>query len=323
VTADKATDALLQSAAAGDSAAVARLITIAEVTPETLAARVWHSPRRAHVVGVTGSPGTGKSTLTSELIRSLRADNHRVAVLAVDPSSKRTGGAILGDRIRMGDHVLDRHVFIRSVATRGSAGGLSATVPLAVRTLEACGFTHVIIETVGVGQIEIDIAIYADTVCVVVHPRWGDTIQANKAGIVEIADVFVVNKADLDGAHQAVADLRSALEYPPLPPDSWRPPIVETIATNGRGIDELRREIDRHRAYLGNDDGSRLEQRRTQRTRDLLASLVAGRLDELRDKATASAAFADQIAAIHSGVTDPWSSSRAVLGTITLDAPRN
>jgi LAO/AO transport system kinase len=223
---------------------------------------------------VTGAPGSGKSTLTDKLIGLIRGSGTEVGVLAIDPSSPFTGGAILGDRVRMQDHATDEGVFIRSMATRGHLGGLSLATPQAVRILDAAGKPWIIIETVGVGQVEVEVAGAADTTVVVVNPRWGDGVQANKAGLLEIADVLVVNKADRDGAAETVRDLQVMLEL--AGERNWRPPIVQTVATDGRGVEELWRAILDHRAHLEAD--GRLERRRGARLRDELRAIVHERL---------------------------------------------
>jgi LAO/AO transport system kinase len=306
--------ALYEKASRGDVAALARLLSLADSAPAEVAAAVWSQPGRAYVIGITGAPGAGKSTLTSALIRQLRAADRRVAVLAVDPSSPVSGGAILGDRIRMSEHLLDRHVFIRSLATRGSGGGLSAASPLAVRVLEAVGFSHVLVETVGVGQVELDIASYADTVVVVLNPRWGDGIQASKAGILEIGDVFAVNKADLPGASDTVAELRAALALGSLVSRSRNPggeipaeaPVVETVATEPRGIDALADAIDKHRERLSGRGPCGLAARRERRARDHLSAVITASFDEARRRITRSAEFEQAISEVATGRTDPW-----------------
>ncbi len=202
----------------------------------------------AALVGITGAPGAGKSTLTSALCGRIRADDVDVAVLAIDPSSPFTGGAILGDRIRMSDHVLDPGVYIRSMATRGHLGGLSVATPEAVRVLDAAGYGWVLVETVGVGQVEVDVAAAADTTVVVVNPGWGDAVQAAKAGLLEIADVFVVNKADRPGAADAARDLAAILSL--RGPTGWVPPVVETVATTGAGVGALWDALRSHREHL-------------------------------------------------------------------------
>jgi len=236
--------------------------------------RLYLSTGRAYTVGMTGAPGSGKSTLTDKLIGVIRASGTEVGVLAIDPSSPFSGGAILGDRVRMQDHATDEGVFIRSMATRGHLGGLSLATPQAVRILDAAGKPWIIVETVGVGQVEVEVADAADTTVVVVNPRWGDGVQANKAGLLEIADVLVVNKADREGAGETVRDLEVMLE---LAGDrDWRPPIVQTVATDGRGVSDLWRAILAHRAHLEAD--GRLERRRGARLRDELRAIVHERL---------------------------------------------
>lgn len=207
---------------------------------------------RAWVVGVTGAPGAGKSTLVDRMVAGLRAGGERVAVVAVDPSSPFSGGAILGDRVRMQGHALDRGVFVRSMATRGQLGGLARATAGAVRVLDAVGWPWVIVETVGAGQVEVDVADAADTAVVVVSPGWGDSVQAAKAGLLEVADVLVVNKSDRPGADEAVRDLEGTLD---LATDErrepgWRPPVVRTTASAGEGVDGLWEAIGRHRQFL-------------------------------------------------------------------------
>ena len=223
-----------------------------------------------HVIGITGAPGAGKSTLTSALVGVLRTVDRRVAVLAIDPSSPLTGGAILGDRIRMGEHLHDPDVFIRSLATRGQSGGLASAIPAAIRELEAYGFDVVLIETVGVGQVEVDIAHAADTTIVVMNPGWGDDIQASKAGLLEIADIFVVNKADRPGAQETVRELNGALDL--AGPASWRVPVKTCTATSGEGVQDVWEAVSQHVRYLG--ESGQLEVRRRNR-----------RLQALRDAA--------------------------------------
>src|SRR4051794_740585 len=218
---------LVDRARAGDPRAVARLITMVEsghtALPEIAAALAPYAGK-ASVVGLTGSPGVGKSTTTNELVRSFRKAGRRVGVLAIDPSSPFTGGAILGDRVRMQDHATDHGVFIRSMATRGHLGGLSLATPEAIRVLDAAGLPYVLVETVGVGQVEVEIAGAADTTVVVVNPGWGDAVQANKAGLLEVADLFVINKADRPGVQEAERDLNNMLDMN-LHMGEWRPPV--------------------------------------------------------------------------------------------------
>ncbi len=241
---------LVDAVRSGDRAALARLLSVVEAGGDDARAAMAALPvtaaDTAWTVGITGAPGAGKSTLTAALVRHLRAVGARIGVLAIDPSSPFTGGAILGDRVRMHDHTTDPDVFIRSMATRGHLGGLARAVPQAIRVLAAAGHDWIVVETVGVGQVEVEIAGTADTTVVVVNPGWGDGVQAAKAGLLEIGDVFVVNKADRDGVAATVHDLEAMLEL--AGERSWRPPVLETVATDDRGVDTLLDAICRHRA---------------------------------------------------------------------------
>ena len=263
----------------------------------------------AYTVGITGAPGAGKSTLTDKLISRIRKDDVEVGVLAIDPSSPFSGGAILGDRVRMQDHATDPGVFIRSMATRGHLGGLSLATPQAVRVLDAAGKPWVLIETVGVGQVEIEVAGEADTTMVVVNPGWGDAVQAAKAGLLEIADLFVVNKADRDGAAETVRDLEFMLD---LSLDSdWRPPIVRTVASKGEGFEELWEAILSHRAYLESD--GRLAARRTKRIREELKAIVVERLYERAGEVLTGERFDELAAAVEAREVDPYSAADSLL----------
>ncbi|MFF4774857.1 methylmalonyl Co-A mutase-associated GTPase MeaB [Microtetraspora fusca] len=283
---------LVADARRGRPRAVARLITLVEnaaATPggderlrEVMAAFATASgpeaeggrgPYGARVIGLTGSPGVGKSTSTGMLIRAFRRRGRRVGVLAVDPSSPFTGGALLGDRVRMQEHATDPEVFIRSMASRGHLGGLAWATPQALRVLDAAGCDVILVETVGVGQAEVDVARLADTTVVLLAPGMGDGIQAAKAGILEVADVFVVNKADRDGAQALVRDLRSTVA--PLR-GPWRPPIVSTVASKGEGADDLLAALDKHAAYL--DESGELRRRRLARARDEIETIALARL---------------------------------------------
>jgi LAO/AO transport system kinase len=268
---------LVAGVLAGDRRAVARAISLVEdgrPELEALSAGIYPSTGRAVTVGITGAPGVGKSTLAAALVGTARAHERRVAVLAIDPTSPYTGGALLGDRVRMQEHATDPDVFIRSMATRGHLGGMALAAPEGVRILDAAGYELIMVETVGVGQAEVDVAAATDTTLVVLAPGLGDAVQMAKAGILEVADVFVVNKADRDGAADTVRDLEVMLEL--AGERDWRPPIVETVATDGRGIDELWRAILDHRAHL--DADGRLERRRDARLRDELRAIVHERL---------------------------------------------
>jgi LAO/AO transport system kinase len=272
---------LVARARDGEPRAVARLVSLVEdgspQLREVMAALAPHAGH-AHVVGITGSPGVGKSTTTNALVRELRAAGHRVGVLAVDPSSPFSGGALLGDRVRMQDHATDPGVFIRSMASRGHLGGLSWSTPQALRVLDAAGCDVVLVETVGVGQSEVEIAGLADTTVVLMAPGLGDGVQAAKAGILEIGDLYVVNKADRDGAEQVRRELRSMIALGDRPEGSWRPPIVLTVAQAGRGLDEVVVELDRHRAWLG--ESGELTRRRTRRAREEIEAIAVAALRE-------------------------------------------
>jgi len=265
---------LLDHARAGDRRALGRLLSMVEAggsDADEVAALAHPRAGNAFVIGMTGAPGAGKSTLTGHLTAALSDGGRRVAVLAVDPTSPLSGGAILGDRIRM-DGVVSEQVFIRSMATRGHHGGLSLAAPGMLRVFDAAGIDVVVLETVGVGQVEIEVVSAADTTVVVVTPGWGDAIQANKAGLLELADIFVVNKADRPGASDARRDLEYMLDLGPdaHDPTGWRAPIVSTTATDGTGIAELAGAIERHRGWM--TDHGELDRRRARRLRDEVRS---------------------------------------------------
>ena len=231
--------------------AIARAISLVEDGDHALpalSAGVFAHTGTAATVGLTGAPGVGKSTIATALVRTARAAGRRVAVLAIDPTSPYTGGALLGDRVRMQEHATDPDVFIRSMATRGHLGGMALAAPEAVRILDAAGFDLVIVETVGVGQAEIDVAAATDTTLVVLAPGLGDAIQMAKAGILEVADLFVVNKADREGAADVQRELKQMLHLGAARP--WDPPVLATAASDGTGVEELWAEIERHHAWL-------------------------------------------------------------------------
>ncbi|CAN7363660.1 methylmalonyl Co-A mutase-associated GTPase MeaB [Knoellia sp. LjRoot47] len=309
---------LVSDAREGRSRAVARLISLVEdghpALPEVMAALAPHAGS-AHVVGLTGSPGVGKSTTTAALITALRARDQRVAVLAVDPSSPFSGGALLGDRIRMEQHATDPGVFIRSVASRGHLGGLSFATPQALRVLDAAGFDVVLLETVGVGQSEVEVAARADTTVVIVAPGMGDGIQAAKAGILEVGDVFVVNKADRDGADDTVRDLRHMIQLGNRERSvDWRTPVVRTVASRADGIPDLLEALDAHRSWL--EESGTLAARRSQRARSEIEAIV---LADLRRRLGGDGGLVpDELAsAVASGTTDVYAAAHQVLGAVT------
>jgi LAO/AO transport system kinase len=259
------------------------------------------------VIGLTGPPGAGKSTVTGALVTAFRKAGSKVAVLAVDPSSPFSGGALLGDRVRMADHATDSGVYIRSMASRGQLGGLAAATPQAVRALEAAGFGVILIETVGVGQAEVEIASAADSVVVLCVPGMGDSIQAAKAGVLEIADVLVVNKADRPDTQPAVRDLRNMVA---LSTAAWKPPIVTTVGTTGEGIDDLVGQLDRHWEWLA-ETGER-DRRRTARARDEVTALALG---AVRDRLAVTDELAARVAA---GKLSPHEAAAELLSSAGL-----
>jgi LAO/AO transport system kinase len=263
----------------------------------------------AHVVGITGAPGVGKSTSTNALVRQLRAQGKRVAVLAIDPSSPFSGGALLGDRVRMGDHATDPDVFIRSMASRGHLGGLAWATPQALRVLDAAGFDVVLVETVGVGQSEVEVAGTADTTLVLLAPGMGDGIQAAKAGILEIGDVYVVNKADRPDAVAVRRDLRSMLALTERAKGAWRPPVLLMAAQSGDGVDKVAAALADH---LEHTRGGELERRRRKRAR---AEVEAIALTALRKRwgGVSSGELDDVADEVVAGRLDPYSAADRLL----------
>jgi LAO/AO transport system kinase len=266
---------------------------------------------QGYTVGLTGAPGAGKSTLTSATIGHLRKLDLEVAVLAIDPSSPFTGGAILGDRVRMQDHATDPGVFIRSMATRGHLGGLSLATPEAVRLLDAIGRRWILVETVGVGQVEVEVAGKADTTVVVVNPGWGDSVQANKAGLMEIADVFVINKADRKGVEETRRDLEQMLELSDLPHDAWRPPIVPTIASSGEGVSDLWDAVLAHRDYA--ESSGQLASRRSFRSSEELREIVVNRLRERAREICTGDRWDELADSVADHSVDPWTAADEML----------
>ncbi|MFI7546345.1 methylmalonyl Co-A mutase-associated GTPase MeaB [Actinoplanes sp. NPDC049599] len=301
---------LVARAREGDARSVARLISLVENgdprLPEVAAALAPYAGR-AQVIGLTGSPGVGKSTTTNELVRALRRAGHRVGVLAVDPSSPFTGGAILGDRIRMQDHTTDPGVYIRSMSSRGQLGGLAAATPQAVRVLEGAGCDVVLVETVGVGQAEVEIASLADTTLVLLAPGMGDAIQAVKAGILEIADVFVVNKADRPGADATYRDIQGMLSLGERAPGDWRPLVVRAVAVRNEGIDDVVAAIDKHRAWLASS--GRLQAAREARAAAEVEAIALGTLRARLGSLREGTALADLAARVAAGRLDPYAAA--------------
>lgn len=304
---------LVAGARAGRAAAVARLISLVEddspLLPEVMAALAPHAGR-AHVIGLTGAPGVGKSTTTSALVTALRQGGQRVAVLAVDPSSPFSGGALLGDRIRMSDHAADPDVFIRSMASRGHLGGLARATPQAVRVLDAAGFDVVLVETVGVGQSEVEIAGAADTTVVLLAPGMGDGIQAAKAGLLEIGDVYVVNKADREGADVVRRDLRLMLHLAERPEGAWQRPVLKASAMTNQGLDEVVAAIAEHRDWA--QATGELARRRGARVAAEIEQIALATLQRAWREASSGALgpLADQVSA---GKCDPYTAAARLL----------
>ena len=305
---------LVARARDGEARAVARLISLVEDASPALrevAAALAPHTGHARVIGLTGAPGVGKSTTTTALVRAYRERGLRVGVLAVDPSSPFSGGALLGDRVRMQDHAGDEGVYIRSMASRGHLGGLAWATPQALRVLDAAGCDVVLVETVGVGQSELEVASPADTTLVLLAPGMGDGIQAAKAGIIEVADVLVVNKADRDGADRTVRELRAVLALGDRPAGSWEPPVLRTVAASHTGIDELVETIGEHRAWLGSS-GEGHRRRAVRAAREIEAIALAGlreRIGDVRGSA-ALGTLAEQVVA---GESDPFRAATLLL----------
>jgi LAO/AO transport system kinase len=301
---------LVARAREGDARSVARLISLVEngdpALPEVAAALAPYAGH-AQVIGLTGSPGVGKSTTTNELVRALRADGRRVGVLAVDPSSPFTGGAILGDRVRMQEHTGDPGVYIRSMSSRGQLGGLSAAAPQAVRVLEGAGCEVILVETVGVGQAEVEIASLADTTLVLLAPGMGDAIQAVKAGVLEIADVFVINKADRPGADATYRDIQGMLGLGERAPGDWRPQVVRATAVRAEGIDDITTAIAKHRAWL--ESTGNLKTRRERRAAVEVEAIALGTLRARIGDLHAGTALTTLAAAVAAGELDPYAAA--------------
>ncbi|HEU5159093.1 MAG TPA: methylmalonyl Co-A mutase-associated GTPase MeaB [Streptosporangiaceae bacterium] len=309
---------LVSRATNGSPRAVARLISLVEDASPRLrevTAALTPLAGQARIIGLTGSPGVGKSTSTSALVSAFRARGKRVGVLAVDPSSPFSGGALLGDRVRMQDHATDPEVFIRSMASRGHLGGLAWATPQAIRVLDAAGCEVVLVETVGVGQAEVAVASLADSTIVLVAPGMGDSIQAAKAGILEIADIFVVNKADRDGAQQAIRDLRNMLALAERGPDAWKPPIVSTVASKNEGIDEVVEALDKHHAWLAAGGG--LRRRRLVRAREEIEAIAVTALRERMDDLHGDRRLDALADGVVSGDHDPYTAADELIAAVT------
>ncbi|HEY9337129.1 MAG TPA: methylmalonyl Co-A mutase-associated GTPase MeaB [Kribbella sp.] len=308
---------LVERAREGESRAVARLISLVEdespLLREVMAALSPYAGN-AHIVGITGSPGVGKSTSTSALVSAYRASGKRVGVLAVDPSSPFSGGALLGDRVRMQDHATDTGVFIRSMASRGHLGGLAWSTPQALRVLDAAGFDVVLVETVGVGQSEVEIAGMADTTLVLLAPGMGDGIQAAKAGILEVGDIYVVNKADRDGVQSVTRDLRAMLALAERADGAWLPPILKTVASRNEGVAEVVQAIeDRLEWMRGNGV---LTDRRRSRARDEIEAIATTALRARFAHLHGDARLDVLAAKVADGGTDPYSAADELIAAL-------
>ena len=304
------TEETIERALAGDARALARLVSLVENgAPELRPVMKALAPLTggARVIGLTGAPGVGKSTMTTALVSAYRERDLRVGVLAVDPTSPFTGGALLGDRVRMQDHATDPGVFIRSMASRGHLGGLAAATPQALRVLDAAGFGAVLVETVGVGQAEVEVASLADTTLVLVSPGTGDAIQAAKAGILEVGDIFVVNKCDNPGAQETVRNLRTMIAMAERSGGDWKPPIVMTTATAGEGIADLTAALDAHWSWL--DSSGERDRRRRARAREEVAAIVVAALRQRMGGLPGDSRLDELAARVAAGELDPYSAA--------------
>ncbi|GAA5165114.1 methylmalonyl Co-A mutase-associated GTPase MeaB [Ornithinimicrobium tianjinense] len=312
---------LVAAARDGSPRALGRLVSLVENADPALRevmATLAPYAGRARVIGLTGSPGVGKSTSTSMLVRALRRQGQRVGVLAVDPSSPFSGGALLGDRIRLVDHALDDGVYIRSMASRGHLGGLAWATPQALRVLDAAGFDVILVETVGVGQSEVEIAGLADTTIVLLAPGMGDGVQAAKAGILEVGDVFVVNKADRDGADATVRELRHMISLGDrTQPHLWRPPVLKTVADRDQGVEDVLEALEKHRTWM--EEQGELERRRLLRASREVEAIALAQLRSRMSGLHGDGVLAEAARQVSEGRTDPYSAADRVVAQLTDD----
>lgn len=308
---------IIERALKGDPRSIARLITAVESESEisvNIMRSIYPYSGKAHLIGVTGSPGAGKSTLLDKLITNISAAGKSIGVIAVDPSSPFSGGAVLGDRLRMQNHSLDPNVFIRSMGTRGSLGGLSRGTYEAALILDACGKDVVLIETVGVGQSEIDIMKIADTVALVLVPGMGDDIQIMKAGIMEIADIFIVNKADRDGVERVVREVNIMLDL--QGEKAWRPPVIPTIAENGEGVEEASDSIFAHREFLANS--SEGHKRKFSRIRLEVEEILKREIAKVAENAWDKSISENVLEELYKRRKDPYTVAEELLSGVIL-----
>ena len=315
------TSTLAERVLAGDPRAIARAITHIENDDPAagdLVAQIFNHTGRAYLVGVTGPPGAGKSTLVDRLVTELRAKNLSVGVIAVDPTSPFTGGAVLGDRLRMQQHADDNHVFVRSMATRGHLGGLARSSGDAALVLDAAGFDFVIVETVGVGQDEVDIIRTADVSIVTLVPGTGDDVQALKAGIMEIADIFVVNKSDREGADRLVSAVEGNLALHAYGDTEWRPPILKTVATTGAGVSAVIDAVEKYREHAASEQAARRRSRGEYRLRELVTERF---MKHLEDDVLEDGEFGRLVDRIAAREVDPYSAAQTLLARALKSSP--